>query len=102
MDHDDAPDPGRDPVGWLLKVTHTLPPTELDDAVTRVLVDQGATAAQMYVVDHDQLRLHPFGLPGAATGSIAIDGTVAGRAFAWERTHTEPVDGRRSCASGSR
>ena len=93
MDHDDAPDPGRDPVGWLLEVTHTLPPAELDDAVTRVLVDQGATAAQMYVVDHDQLRLHPFGLPGAATGSIAIEGTVAGRAFAWERTHTEPFDG---------
>lgn len=91
MDHDDAPDPVRDPVGWLLEVSHTLPPAELNHAVGRALAGQGAAGVQMYIVDHDHLRLHPFGVPGAPTTAMEVDGTVAGRAFAWERTHTEPT-----------
>jgi Stage II sporulation protein E (SpoIIE) len=91
MNHDDAPDPAQDPIGWLLEVTHNLPPAELGEAVARAMAGQGATRARMYVVDHDQLRLHPFGLPGGVTTSIEIKGTIAGRAFAWERMQTEPT-----------
>jgi serine phosphatase RsbU (regulator of sigma subunit) len=87
---DQEPTPEHDPVRWLLEVSHTLAPTDLGAAVTRALTAQGAVAVDLYVVDHDHLRLHPLVLPGTA---IDIDGTVGGRAFAWERTQSEPSNG---------
>jgi phosphoserine phosphatase RsbU/P len=90
--HTGPPSPDRDPVGWLLDVSHTLAPAALGDAVSRAMVGVGATAACAYVVDHDQVRLHPFGTGCADRPVVEIDGTVAGRAFAWERTHTEQLE----------
>jgi serine phosphatase RsbU (regulator of sigma subunit) len=82
-----------DPVGWLLDVSHTLPPAELGDAVVRAITDFGATDACVYLVDHDQLRLHPYALAVADRPSFPIDDSPGGRAFAWERTQVEPHHG---------
>lgn len=94
MTAEDARRPADDPVRWLLQVAHELPPAELPDAVSRAIAALGGTWSAMYLVDHDQQHLQRF--PGSedagdAPPSFDIDGTTAGRAFAWERTHTVAV-----------
>jgi Stage II sporulation protein E (SpoIIE) len=56
----------------------------------------GATATCLFLVDHDQVRMHPLGPDADELKALDIDTTVAGRAFAWERTHTaKPAGGVR-------
>jgi serine phosphatase RsbU (regulator of sigma subunit) len=85
--------PDRDPLAWLLATSHTLAPADLGAAVARALRAHGVSDAGLYLVDHDQLRLHP--LPPVPDGTDPIDlaGSTAGRAFTWETTHTEATAG---------
>lgn len=79
---------GADAVRWLLEVSHTLPPADLGDAVAQAMASLGATASCMFLIDHDHLRMHPFG-PGADDHDpVDLDTTIAGRAFTAERTQT--------------
>ena len=55
----------------------------------------------LFLVDHDQRRMHPFGPDADAHDPVDIDTTVAGRAFAWERTQTAAT-ARRACGCGCR
>ena len=79
---------GADAVRWLLEVSHTLPPADLGDAVAQAMASLGATASCVFLIDHDQRRMHPFG-PGADDHDpVDLDTTIAGRAFTAERTQT--------------
>ena len=89
---DDGPPDGADPLRWLLEVSHTLPPPELGRAVGQAMAGLGATATCLFLVDHDHRRMHPLGPDVGEQDPVDIDTTVAGRAFAWERTHTAKID----------
>jgi hypothetical protein len=52
----------------------------------------GATATCLFLVDHDHRRMHPLGPDVDEQEPIDIDTTVAGRALAWERTHTAKIE----------
>ena len=52
----------------------------------------GAPATCLFLVDHDHVRMHPLGPDADELKPLDIDTTVAGRAFAWERTHTAKTD----------
>ena len=76
-----GPAAGDDPVRWLLEVSHTLPPVELGTAVGQAMAGLGAIASCIYLVDHDHLRMHPFGPDVDGQEAVGIDTTMAGRAF---------------------
>jgi phosphoserine phosphatase RsbU/P len=80
-------------VGWLLQVSHTLPPADLAAAIGEALEASGAARSRIFLVDHDQRRLHPFGPDGEAEGSLEVDATTGGRAYTLERLVTVPTDG---------
>jgi serine phosphatase RsbU (regulator of sigma subunit) len=77
-----------DPLAWLLEVSHTLPPIALGDAIAEALERAGALSSDLYLVDHDQLSLHPFPSGPDPARSIDVDGTIGGRAFTLETTVT--------------
>jgi serine phosphatase RsbU (regulator of sigma subunit) len=77
-----------DAVRWLLDVSHTLSPARLPAAAGRAMAGLGATWSCVFLVDHDQLHMHPLGPAAEGHESLDIDATLAGRAFALERTHT--------------
>jgi serine phosphatase RsbU (regulator of sigma subunit) len=84
--------PADDSVAWLLGASHQLAPAELVGAVARALEGLGVRSSRLFLVDHDQMALHPLGPRPEASTSFAIDGTIGGRAFALERTFTVPTD----------
>jgi phosphoserine phosphatase RsbU/P len=75
-----------DSLAWLLATAHHLPPAELAGAVAEALARVGAVSAYLFLADHEQVSLLPFGPPADESPSVRIDGTVAGRAFALEMT----------------
>jgi serine phosphatase RsbU (regulator of sigma subunit) len=75
-----------DSLAWLLATAHHLPPPELEGAVAEALARIGAVSAHLFLADHEQVSLLPFGPPADGSPSFRIDGTVAGRAFALEMT----------------
>jgi serine phosphatase RsbU (regulator of sigma subunit) len=81
-----------DSLAWLLATAHHLPPAELAGAVAQALARVGAVSSCLFLADHEQVSLQPFGQPAEAAQSFRIDGTVAGRAFALERTCTVSTD----------
>jgi hypothetical protein len=85
--------PVDDPLRWLLRVSHTLPPTRLAEAIGQAMKALGATATCILLIDHDDLQMHPLGPDADDHESIEIDTTIGGRAFAWERTHTAVIPG---------
>jgi serine phosphatase RsbU (regulator of sigma subunit) len=82
------PSPGGDALRWLLDVSHTLPPAHLGEAMGQAMGALGASSSCLFLVDHDGRRMRPFGPDVEGHESLDVDATVAGRAFAWERTHT--------------
>ncbi|MDI1462736.1 PP2C family protein-serine/threonine phosphatase [Catellatospora sp. KI3] len=77
----------------LLELTHLARGDDVAGCVSEALAPLDA-AATCYLVDEEQQHLHP--LPGGslpATGPLAVDGTVAGRAFTLVRA--QPGDGTR-------
>jgi serine phosphatase RsbU (regulator of sigma subunit) len=76
----------------LLGVSHTLAPVELVGAVARALEGSGVRSSRLFLIDHDQMALHPLGPGPEASASLDVDGTIGGRAFALETTITVPTD----------
>jgi len=77
-----------DSLAWLLATAHHLPPAELAGAVAEALARVGAVSSCLFLADHAQVSLRPFGPPPDESRSFRVDGTVAGRAFALEMTCT--------------
>src|SRR5215207_2351772 len=75
-------------LAWLLATAHHLPPAELAGAVAEALARVGAVSSCLFLADHAQVSLRPFGPPAEESRSLRVDGTVAGRAFALEMTCT--------------
>ena len=87
--------PGPDELGplrFLLSAAHLTGPDDLPALVTEAGSRLGA-AATLYVVDYDQIALVPL-VEGhiPARAPLAIDRTLAGRAFAevWPQESTDP------------
>jgi len=81
-----------DSLAWLLATAHHLPPAELAVAVAQALARVGAVSSCLFLADHEQVSLQPFGQLAEEAQSCRIDGTVAGRAFALEMTCTVSTD----------
>jgi serine phosphatase RsbU (regulator of sigma subunit) len=75
-----------DSLAWLLATAHHLPPADLAGAVSEALARVGAVSSCLFLADHQQAWLQPFGPPIGASASLRVDGTVAGRAFALDVT----------------
>jgi serine phosphatase RsbU (regulator of sigma subunit) len=75
----------KDPLAWLLQVSHTLPPPELAGAVSEAIAEMGASASCVYLADHDQHALHPFGPHAAGRERLDVEGTIGGHAFLLEK-----------------
>jgi Stage II sporulation protein E (SpoIIE) len=74
-------DPGLELLGHLLEASHDLSPDELVDAVTRAGKAVDAEDVAIYLVDYEQTLLVP--LPDDTDRApLAIDATLAGRAYA--------------------
>lgn len=93
MPSDQVDHPVGDPLAWLLRTSHTLPPHLLAQAGAEALAALGARSSCMYLVDHDHTVLHPAGPGTDDRATMAVDGTTGGRAFALERTVVAQVDG---------
>ena len=87
-----AEGPPGDVLAWLLRASHRLAPAELAETVARGLERLGARASRLFLIDHDQTALHPFGPGPPAPASLDIDGTIGGRAFALEQTFAVETD----------
>jgi hypothetical protein len=85
-------DPADDALAWLLGASHRLAPAELVGAATRALDGLGVQSSHLFLIDHDQMALHPLGPDPEASTSLDIDGTIGGRAFALEQAITVPTD----------
>jgi hypothetical protein len=74
-------DPGLDVLGHLLDASHDLEPDGIVAAVARAGQALGVEDVAIYLVDYEQVLLVP--LPdGTDRAPLAIDTTLAGRAFA--------------------
>jgi phosphoserine phosphatase RsbU/P len=82
-----------DSLAWLLATAHHLPPADLAGAVAEALARVGANSSCLFLADHEQVWLQPFGPPPGASAAFRVDGTVAGRAFALEMTCVISTDG---------
>jgi serine phosphatase RsbU (regulator of sigma subunit) len=79
----DAPRPDRGPLAALvalLEGTHLAPPEHLSGAVAEAGRALGV-GLRVYLVDYEQVQLHPVPGSGAGSDSLAVDTTMAGRAF---------------------
>src|SRR3954451_11015425 len=69
----------------LLQSSHLAGPDSLPTLVTGAGARIGSDAVVLYVVDYDQTLLVPLEAPSPAAGEsaspMAVDGTLAGRAF---------------------
>ena len=83
----------------LLRTTHLAGPGDLPalvDAAGRAL---GAPRAVLYLVDYDQVQLVPLLAAGAAAApprAVAVEGTLAGRAFSDVAQHVTTAGERRA------
>jgi serine phosphatase RsbU (regulator of sigma subunit) len=85
-----------DPLAWLLQTSHDLPPPDLAGAVSEAMAEMGASASCVYLADHDQHFLHPFGPYAADRERLDVDGTTGGHAFVLEtRLVVDTDDGAR-------
>src|SRR4051794_7772874 len=73
----------RECLGRLLLESHLLSPDELPHFVDRELRAGGIVDPVVYVVNHEQTELIPLP-PSHESSPLAIDSTVAGRAYQHE------------------
>jgi serine phosphatase RsbU (regulator of sigma subunit) len=83
---EDFPDDPAGRLAWLLHQSHETPPGSLDNLVAEAMHRLGAAGSCMYLIDHDQGWLHPFGSSPEDHVSQQVAGTVAGRSFALQAT----------------
>ncbi len=84
----------------LLRAAHVVSAHRLPDLVRRYARELGAVDAVAYLVDLQQTTLQPFPpaggpLPSRHVEPLAVDGTLAGRAFAHVDVLTQPGEGGR-------
>ncbi|MDG4833849.1 PP2C family protein-serine/threonine phosphatase [Solwaraspora sp. WMMD1047] len=85
--------PGR-AMRWLLESAPYVGVAELPTLVMSVAPVLGVAELVIYVVDYTQTRLMPLGGPGVPVREPqAVDGTMAGRAFATGHTQHRTGDG---------
>ncbi|MFC8615442.1 PP2C family protein-serine/threonine phosphatase [Micromonospora purpureochromogenes] len=71
----------------LLHHSHHARPEDLPALAARMATELGATSMRIHLVDHEQRELLPMDDGGADRGSLAVDGTLAGRAYAMMRPY---------------
>ena len=64
----------------ILRPSHVMSPDDLGAIIDAAGRELGATRAVVYVVDYDQVLLVPL-TTVADMHAVAVDGTLAGRAF---------------------
>ncbi len=81
----------------LLEQAHTSDPGRLPDLVSRAAAGMGAVSAVVYLADLQQRELVPLpgsrGLGGEPAGPVAIEGTLAGRAYRMTTVQTSDEGG---------
>ena len=84
-------------ISTLLRESHLMPPDSITDAIVRHAGPMGVLDAVVYLVDMQQGWLRPIPAGSSARREpLAIDDTVAGRAFQQIATHYgETTEGRR-------
>ena len=71
-----------DPLSSLLHATHLMEPADLPGAVAEHARGLGAAETVLYLADYGQTVLRPLTGPGVpAREELAVEGTLAGRAF---------------------
>ncbi|SCF44811.1 Serine phosphatase RsbU, regulator of sigma subunit [Micromonospora purpureochromogenes] len=76
----------REALHGLLRHSHHAGPEDLPALAGRMATELGATSMRIHLVDHEQRELLP--MDGGAEGdSLAVDGTLAGRAYAMMRPY---------------
>jgi len=78
-------DAGERPIGAILRANQSAPPDELVETLAQAVVGLGGTDVVLYLVDYAHVALmpHPDELPhGEQPEQAAVDGSMAGRAFA--------------------
>jgi hypothetical protein len=84
--HPDAPSSGERMLGEILEQVHRVPPAELPVLVREAASAIGARDVVIHLVDQEQRTLVPLPGPGdPELPPLAIDGTVAGRAYRSDR-----------------
>jgi hypothetical protein len=81
----------------LLEQAHTCAPAGLPDLVSRTAAGMGAVSAVVYLADLQQRDLVPLpgsrGASGGPAGPVAIEGTLAGRAYRTTTVQTSQEGG---------
>ncbi|MEP7019586.1 MAG: PP2C family protein-serine/threonine phosphatase [Pseudonocardiales bacterium] len=78
-------DAGDRPIGAILRANQSAPPDELVETLALAVAGLGGTDVVLYLVDYAHVALmpHPDELPhGVQPEQAAVDGSMAGRAFA--------------------
>ncbi len=75
----------------LLERAHLISPEELADSIAEAARPLGVTGARIYLADLQQRTLRPVAGNGAAH-ALAIDATMAGRAYRNVSVHYSPAD----------
>src|SRR3954453_23926506 len=97
-DHVAEHEPDQDPEAALLQMldeAHQLPPWLVPLWASRHARALGASAITVYLHDYEQRILVPLSKEAVGSevlGTIPIDGTVAGRAYAHTQQLTSPAD----------
>jgi len=84
--------------GPLIRSARSLPPWLVPAYAQRRAVERGALAATIFLQDYDQRLLVPLteeSAPQPATGGVAVEGSVAGRAYSSMRPVEAAEDGGR-------
>lgn len=84
---------GGDVLAWLVRVSRSLPPADLGDAVVEALGRLGARSSAVFLADRDLMSLHPLAPRAAGLDSFEVDGSIGGRAYSLERIVSSPIDG---------
>ncbi|NYF56657.1 PP2C family protein-serine/threonine phosphatase [Micromonospora purpureochromogenes] len=77
----------REALHGLLRHSHHARPEDLPALARRMATELGATSMRIHLVDHEQRELLPMDRGGAEGDSLAVDGTLAGRAYAMMRPY---------------
>ena len=77
----------------LLEISHTMPPDNVAGVVAERAAREGLRDLDVYLVDYEQVYLVPLPRPGGTAEPVAIDSTLAGRAFIATSPVSTPVEG---------
>lgn len=76
----------------LLERVHLVGPEQIADSLVEAARSLGVTGARIYLADLQQRMLRPQEAGGTAAGALAIDATMAGRAYRTVSVQYGPAD----------